>query len=453
MSRKAPATITHRPSYAQRARLWVTALLVLGVTWPVVADDWPQWRGPNRDGRSAETGLLSSWPDGGPPLAWQATGVGNGYSSVAVVGDRVYTLGDIGEDQFALAIEVGTGKTLWKQRVGPGWEDQYLGSRSTPTVDGEHVYVLSTEGELHCLEAATGKPVWKRDLRREFDARLMQAMGQYDWKFSESPLVDGTRVVVTPGGAKTAMVALDKATGEELWRAALPADFETPGVAGAGYSSAVVAQSRGVRQYVQMVGEGLISVDAISGNFLWGYSRVANKIANIATPLVAGNRVFASTGYQTGAALVEVETREGGLAAKEVYFLPSEVFQNHHGGMILDEGHVYTGTGHNKGFPLAVKLDDGKVVWGPIRTQGKGSAAIAYADDHLYLRYQNGLMVLAEATPEEYREKGSFMIPKVEHESWSHPVIAHGHLFLKEQDTLYVYDLRAKEAEAKESAK
>jgi outer membrane protein assembly factor BamB len=192
---------------------------------------------------------------------------------------------------------------------------------------------------------------------------------------------------------------------------------------------------------VQLIGRGLVGIEAASGRFLWGYNRVANDVANIATPLIKDDLVFASTGYGTGAALVRLAADGDGIRADEVYFLEAETFQNHHGGLILHDGHVYTGTGHNTGFPIAVSFETGEVAWGPIRNEGQSSAAIAYADGRLYMRYQNGLMILVEATAEGYRESGSFMIPEVEKESWPHPVITDGRLYLREQDTLWVYDV------------
>jgi outer membrane protein assembly factor BamB len=406
------------------------------------AEDWPGWRGQDRNGKSPETGLLQSWPEGGPSLAWKATGIGSGYSSVSVVGDRVYTMGDLGDAQYALALRRGEGEILWKTKVGPAWDDRYLGPRSTPTVAGEHVYLLSTEGALFCLEAATGKVGWVRNLREEFGGFLMQAQGTTDWKYSESPLVDGDRVIVTPGGADAALVALDRMTGKEIWRAKIPALGEA-GTDGAAYSSAVVSEAGGIRQYVQLLGRGAVGVAADDGRFLWGYNRIANAIANIPTPLLDGDRVFVSTGYGTGAALLRLHREGEGIRAEEVYFLDGDTMQNHHGGLILHEGYVYTGTGHNKGFPLAVELDSGKVAWGPERNEGSSSAAIAYADGRIYFRYQDGRMILVEATPEAYREHGTFEIPDVKRESWPHPVIADKELYLREQDTLYVYDLRA----------
>ncbi|MCH9647128.1 MAG: PQQ-like beta-propeller repeat protein [Deltaproteobacteria bacterium] len=425
----------------------LTALLVLisfGGVAAAESSDWPQWRGPQRNGHGSDTGLLQSWPEAGPPLAWKKTGLGGGFSSVAVAGDKIFTMGDLGDAQYVLALDRHKGAHLWKVKIGPSWEDQYLGPRSTPTVDGNRVYALGTEGTLLCLDSSTGKIVWQRSLIKDFGGRMMSVGddGTYNWKFSESPLIDGDRILVTPGGPQAAVVALDKNSGKEIWRTALP-KFGSKGLDGAGYSSIVISNGGGVRQYIQLLGRGLIGLEAKTGRFLWGYDKVANEVANIPTPLVQGDYIFASSGYGTGAALLRLTQNKTGVQAEEVYFLTADTFQNHHGGMILKDGYVYAGTGHNKGFPIAVELATGKIAWGPERNKGSGSAAVAYADGHLYLRYQNGLMVLAEATLESYREKGSFPIPDAEKPSWPHPVIAGGMLYLREQDTLLVYDLVA----------
>ena len=422
--------------------LVLTAVLLL-VAGSAVAADWPQWRGPQRDAVVPETGLMQSWPEGGPPLAWQAEGLGGGFSSVAVVGDDVYTMGDLGDGQYVVALEKG-GKHQWKTRVGPRWEDRYLGPRSTPTIDGDHLYVVTTEGDVVAMKRADGSVLWKRSLPEDFGGYLMQAQDRVDWKFAESPLIDGNKVVVTPGAKDAAIVALDKMTGETIWKARIPALGES-GRDGAGYSSVVAAEIGGVRQYVQILGRGAIGVDADTGAYLWGYNRIANTVANIPTPIVHGDHVFVSTGYGTGAALLHVVQKgEGAFEAEEVYFLSGDEMQNHHGGMVLVDGHVYTGTGHNKGFPLCLDMDQGEIAWGPVRNDGSGSAAVVYADGRLVFRYQNGTVLLIEATPEAYREHGQFDIPGVEHPSWPHPVIADGHLYLREQDKLYVYDVRAK---------
>jgi outer membrane protein assembly factor BamB len=391
----------------------------------------------NRDAVSSETGLLPEWGPGGPPVAWKTTGIGAGLSSVSVVGERIYTMGDLADAQYVIALSRADGKILWKTRVGAAWRDEYGGPRGTPTVDGDLAYAIGTDGDLVCLEAATGKERWRKSLPRDFGGSMMSS-----WKFSESPLVDGDRVVFTPGARDAAIVAADKKTGATIWRATIP-DLGSRGRDGAAYSSVVVSNALGVRQYVQLLGRGLVGIRASDGKFLWGYNRVANDVANISTPIVRANWVFASTGYQTGAAMLELHKAGEGIEAKERYFLGSSVFQNHHGGLVLVGNHVYAGHGQSKGFPICVDFTSGKVAWGgDIRNAGSGSAAVMYADGNLYVRYQNGVVLLIQATPEGYRERGSFTIPDVKNPSWPHLVVAGGRLFVREQDALYCYDLR-----------
>jgi outer membrane protein assembly factor BamB len=414
----------------------VVAAATLNLAASPTSPGWPQWRGPNRDGVSTETGLLQTWKPGGPAVAWRATGLGIGYSSVAVAGSRIFTMGDLAGAQYLIAINAADGKQLWKTRVGAPWVDQMGGPRGTPTVDGDLVYALGTEGDLVCVEAATGKERWRRSLPADFGGQMMSM-----WKWSESPLVDGDRVLVTPGSRAAGIVALDKRTGKEVWRSSIP-EVGPKGKDGAAYSSIVVSNGGGVKQYVQLMGRGVVGVRASDGKYLWGYNKVANDVANIATPIIRGDLVFTSTGYQTGAALLRLVPSAGGVAAREVYFLEPRLFQNHHGGMVLVGDYVYAGHGHNKGFPIAIELETGKIAWGgDIRNTGTGSAAVAYADGQLYFRYQNGEVILIEATPTGYKEKGTFTIPGVSGPSWPHPVITGGRLYLREQDALIAYDV------------
>jgi outer membrane protein assembly factor BamB len=422
--------------------LAVTGLAAASVaaTLGAAADaDWPQWRGPNRDGVSAETGLLQTWPKGGPPLTWTAEGLGTGYSSVSVAGGRVYTMGDKDRRQFVLAVNDADGKLLWSAPVStPTYDDQHVGSRTTPTVDGELIFALGSEGDLVCLDAASGKERWRKNLIKDFGGEMMS-----DWRYAESPLVDGDRVVVTPGGSRAGIVALDKRTGKDIWRAAMPGSMGERGADGAAYSSIVISNGAGVKQYVQMMGRGLVGVRASDGRVLWHYNRVANNVANIPTPVVRGDYVFGSTSYQTGSALLQLVKSGDGVAAKEVYFLEPQSLQNHHGGLVLVGDHLYGGHGHRLGFPFSLNFMSGKFNWGPnIRNEGQGSAAVAYADGRLYYRYENGRMLLIEASPQGYREHGAFDVPNVRPPSWAHPVISGGHLYLREQDRLYRYDIR-----------
>jgi len=398
--------------------------------------EWPQWRGPARNDISPDTGLLKSWAAGGPTLAWKASGMGAGFSSVAISEGKILTMGDRGEEQFVTALSLANGKTLWSTKIGPAWHDEFGGPRGTPTMDGDLVYAIGTEGDLVCLEAATGKERWHKSLPNDFGGKMMS-----QWKFSEPPLIDGNKVVFTPGGKSAALVALDKKTGAEIWRATVPS-LGAKGSDGAAYAGIMISEAAGVRQYVQLMGRGLVSVRASDGKFLWGYNRVANDVANIPTPIIKGDYVFTSTGYQTGAALLKISKSADGLKADEVYWLDPRVFQNHHGGFVLVGDYLYAGHGHNRGFPICLEFMTGKVLWGgDIRNGGNGSAAVTFADGNLYFRYQNGTMKLIEATPSGYNEKGSFEIPGA-NLSWSHPVVIGGKLYLREQDNLYVYNVK-----------
>lgn len=397
--------------------------------------DWPQWRGPARDGRSADTGVLSDWTKHKPQLDWMVDGLGRGYASVAVVDGRLYTTGNFENGQGVVALDARTGVPVWRRALTRGApRHSYEGSRCTPTVDGERLYAVTSDGRISCLRAADGEVLWSRDFQ-DWGGRMMSG-----WGFSESPLVDGERVICTPGGQSAALVALNKHTGEEIWRAAIP-DFGD-GKAGAAYSSVVISHAAGIKQYVQLIGRGAVGIRAEDGQFLWGYARIANGTANIPTPLVQGDYVFVSTGYQTGAALLKLARKGNGVEAREVYFLGPDTFQNHHGQMVLVDGYVYAGHQHRSGLPICLELESGRIAWGgKIRGEGKGSAAVIYADGHLIFRYEDGTVALIEATPEGYRLRGTLRPEYQEDKSWSHPVVANGRLYLREQDRLMCYRL------------
>jgi outer membrane protein assembly factor BamB len=256
-------------------------------------------------------------------------------------------------------------------------------------------------------------------------------------------LVDGDRLVCTPGNNESLLACLDKKTGETIWTTKVEASqLGNRGHDGAGYSSIVIGNAGSVKQYVTLVGKAVVGVDAASGKLLWAYDRVANGTASIPTPIVEGDHVFCSSGYGTGSALIKLNRSRTGFDVQEVYFLPGNKMQNHHGGMIHKDGFVYCGEGHNEGFPLCINSQTGKDAWRPGRGPGGGSAAIAYADGHLYFRYQDGTMALIEATPKAYKLKGQFKIASKNGESWPHPVIAGGKLYLRDQDELLTYDIK-----------
>ncbi|NLF69927.1 MAG: PQQ-binding-like beta-propeller repeat protein [Candidatus Anammoximicrobium sp.] len=424
----------------------IQSLLALGpqATAPATATvssaesvDWPQFHGPQRDAICTETGLLTDWPQEGPPLLWKLEGLGKGYSTVAIADGKLYTMGDRksadGEHaQFALAYDLASRRELWAARVGPPHQD---GPRCTPTVAANRVYVLGTSGDLLCLDAASGKTVWRKSLPDDFGGQMMSV-----WKFSESPLVDGDRLICTPGGPAATVVALHKDSGEILWKCAMPKIGER-GKDGAGYASAVVANIGGVRQYVQMVGRGLIGVEAATGRFLWGYNRIANSVANIPSAVIRGDYVFTTTSYKTGSALLHLRREGDQFLAEEIYFLSPREFENHHGGVVLVGEHVYGGDGQNRGNPVCLEWTTGKIAWKE-RAPANGSAAVLYADGHLIFRYDRGLVALLEATPEAYRVKASFTPPTGSGPAWAHPVIHRGRLYLRHSDLLVCYDLR-----------
>jgi len=395
---------------------------------------WPQWRGTARDGLSNDTGLLQQWAKPGPPLLWTATGLGPGHSTVSVVAGTIYTMGEQDGQGHLIALDEQNGTAKWTFAVGEGRP------LATPTVDNGQVFALGSFGDLVCVDATGGNELWRLNIVEAFQGVQANNVG-----YSESPLVDGDRVVITPGDQSAIMVAVDRTTGDLLWKADMhdyPGEIGEEGANGAGFSSIVVSRACGVRQYVQLTGRGVISVRADDGKILWVYNRVANPLGVIATPVVHEDFVFCSTAYNTGSALLRVVPDKSDIQVEEVYFLEPKVMQNHHGGMVLVGGHIYCGHGQNSGLPLCVEMRTGKVVWRPGRGPGTGSAAVAYADGHLYFRYEDGLIALIEATPEKYLLKGTFMMGSTLEKSWPHPVITGGRLYLRDDDALLCYDVR-----------
>lgn len=411
--------------------------------------EWPQWRGPQSDAVCIETGLLPEWPKGGPPVVWDSKkvnkdpSVGTGVSSLAITKGRIYTMGDLvapeskGKKVFVSCLDADSGKLLWKTLIGPASVGgPGGGTRCTPTVDGDRVYALTTQGLLVCLKNADGSKVWEKDLVKEFGGRPPGFGG-----YSESPYIDGEKLVCTPGGKKARMVALNKLTGDTYWTC------ETQINDGTGFASIVKTEVGGVKVYLTLGHKalGLFGVDAETGKFLFSYNKIANGTANIPTPIVKGEYVFASTAYnEGGAALVKlVSTGKGEVKVEEQYHLEPSVLQNHHGGMVMVGDYIYGGHGHNNGLPFCLEWKTGKLAWGPLRGPGERSAAVLYADGNLYVRYENGVMALIEASPKGYNVKGSFS-PATSGSSWPHPVIYHGRLYLRGDHQIVCYDIRQK---------
>lgn len=408
-----------------RSLLPVTAGVVLALSTGVSnlePADWPQWRGPNRDGKSAEQGLLKSWPQGGPPLAWRATGAGEGYSSFAVANGRVYTLGARGGTEYVLAFDEKTGKKLWEVAHGNRFSnDRGDGPRGTPTVDGAQLYAFGASGDLSALDAASGRALWKVNVLQTFGG------GNIQWGLSESPLVLRDRIIVNAGGPNASIVALNKKDGSVLWRTQEDR---------AGYSSGILHEIGGIPQAIMFTAQRALGVDTRDGRLLWTYDKVSNRVANIATPIARGNHVFVSSDYGTGAALLELTVSGKDVNAREVYF--TRDMRNHHASSVLVGDHLY---GFSSAILTAMRFDTGEVAWRD-RSVGKGS--VIFVDDRLYLYSENGVVGLAEANPQGYREHGRFQLKTGSLPTWSHPVVANGRLYIRDQDTIYAYDVRAK---------
>jgi len=397
--------------------------------------DWPQWRGPERNGISQERGLLKQWPADGPKLLWQVNDIGDGYSTPAVVGTRIYLMSNRGfENEFVQALSTQDGKPIWTTRVGNvgnGNDFLYSKARSTPTVDGDFIYALSSDGDLACLETGSGKIRWQKSIKKEFDGK------PGIWAYAESPLVDGDVVVVTPGGEQATMVALNKKTGAVIWKSAVP------GGDPAGYASAIIVQAGGRKQYVQFLSKGIVGVDAKTGQFLWRYAEVAKGMAQMVTPVARDGYVYGGA-QGVGGGLVRLKADPDGVAAEKIYFargLPNDM-----GGSVVVGEYLYgtTDTGM-----VAAEFTTGKVKW---QGEGIGGGSVAYADGQLYLHGQNGNVALIEATPEAYREKGRFTPPvqpkrrklgPFPEKAWTYPVIANGRLYIRDVGTLWAYDIKA----------
>jgi outer membrane protein assembly factor BamB len=407
-------------------------VLVLCSTLSLGAADWPQWRGPNRDGKSADTGLLKQWPADGPKLLWTARGLGQGYGSISGKGDRLYAIGDLPDANYLMALAADGGKVVWSTKVGkagkcgpPGWE--FAGPRCTPTVDGDRVFAVDQWGEFVCVNAADGREQWRRNYLKDLGAEKPP-----EWGYSESPLVDGDQVVVTPGGPKGAVVALNKKTGDLIWQSKEFTDA-------AQYASIVLAEIGGVRQYVQLTAANVVGLSPKDGSVLWKAPRKGN-VAVIPTPIVAGNDVYVTSGYGVGCNLFKVTVNDGKFLAEEVY--ANKVMASHHGGAVLVGTQLY---GYSEGKGLTCQdLKTGEALWAEKEKIKKG--CVSFADGLLYCREEDsGTMILVEASPAGFAEKGRFSQPdRATEKAWSHPSIANGRLYLRDQDLLLCYDVGAR---------
>jgi outer membrane protein assembly factor BamB len=374
-----------------RGAVLVSVLVCLPLTTSAWARDFPQWRGPNRNGHSDAKGLLKEWPTEGPKLLWQVDDLGSGYGTPSVAGGRIYLMSNRGlADEFVSALNASDGKLVWPVRVGkvgnPNQNPNFPAARSTPTVDGALVYALGSDGDLVCLESATGKVRWAKSLRGNF-AGLAPT-----WAYAESPLVDGDVLVCVPGGSDATIVALDKRTGNVIWKSAVP------GGGVAGYASVIIDNTGGVKQYIAYLAGGLV-----------------------------------------GGGAVRLTADQGTVTAEEAYFdprLPTAI-----GGTVLVGPYLY-GTSQTM---MCVDYKTGQIRW---NERGIGPASLLHAEGLLHVRGENGEVALVDASPEAYRERGRFTLPnppsrKAMEQSWAYPVIADGRRYIRNADTMWCSDIRA----------
>jgi outer membrane protein assembly factor BamB len=430
---------------------FVFAFLSIGV---LSAADWPSWQGANRDNVCTEKGLLQEWPEVGPTLAWKTTGIGEGFGGPAIVGDRLYIMGHQGVPQedrdsarprpskmdgkqtfgqlWVYCLDLcQQGKQIWAVDLGPVRHNGagFPGTRTTPTVDGDRLYLLGIFGELICLDTKDGSVAWRKDLIKDFGGTVPM------WGYSETPLIDGDKLVCTPGGKENTMIALNKKDGSVIWHAAL-GDV-------ADYASVVKAKIGGVEQYVNATHQGVIGVDAKTGELLWRYKEMevaeGKRGANIATPIVSGDSVFASRAYDHGGGRADISRNGDRFEAKQVFF--TEKMQNHHGGVVLVDGMLYGAD--NVKFLTCLDYQTGEVKWS---NKKPGKCSVLYADGMLYCQDEKGPISLVKATPDGFELKGRFTpSDRSKKSAWTHLVIADGKMYVRDQDVLQCYEVREKE--------
>lgn len=414
-------------AFRQVAIAFVATYCCLGIS-ALEAADWPQWRGPHRDGASGDTGLLKAWPEGGPSRVWMFSACGEGYGGPAVVGDRLYINGTRDDKEVLLALDVATGQEQWMAPIGDIYEEGHgNGPRSTPAVDGELVFTIGGRGNIVCVRTS-GEVVWTKSLEDDLGGGIPH------WGFCESPLVYKNTVLCTPGGKDGAIVALDKATGDVVWRST---DVTSP----CHYASIVIMNHAGHDEAVQLMPDQLVGVDPATGKLQWSVPWV-KPVAAIPTPLVHDQLVLASSGYGAGCMVVEVGADHN---AQKLY--DNKVLKNKQGGTVLVGDHVY---GHSDGVGwVCMDLKTGEQAWRNRDVMGMGS--IALADGMLYcVGEDDGAVALVEPSTEEWKERGRFVLqPQSELRGdrgkvWTHPVIANGRLYLRDQELVYCYDVQDK---------
>ncbi len=434
-------------------KVWIAGVLLsmaFLVPTGLRADDWPQFRGPHRDGVSRETGLRKEWPAEGPRLLWTSDRLGLGYSGPAVVGDRLFISCGRGDSEYLVAFDLSDAagpKELWATRLGPlfQWKGNSWnkGPNASPTVSGSLVYALGAFGDLVCAEASTGKERWRKSLPRDLGGEVNPIGGGLEvptplgWGYASSPMVDDNRLICVPGGKRGLVAALDKEKGDLIWQSKeLPEQ--------ACYSSPIVVDVGGVKQYVVTTNPGIFGVSAAEGKLLWSYRRQpAYDDGVIATPVFQDNFVFQTVGFGQGCDLLRLVSKDGSIAVEKLY--SNKSVDNRDGGVILVDGLLY-GHSDNRAGWFCQEFKTGKFLWNENRKLGRGS--VTCADGRLYCCSEmDGVVVLVEASPKAWIEKGRLKLPRQSNQRqpsgglWTHPVVANKRLFIRDQELLFCYDL------------
>jgi len=416
-------------------------------TSTAVAEDWPTFRGPNRDGISKETGLLKTWPKDGPAKAWTVKGLGLGFGTPTIAKGTIFGMGTRDGKDGIWALKETDGSELWFTPFDePRKTNQNNGPSASPTYDDGKVFAVSSNGKLVCLDAVKGEKLWQRDYLADFGGKVPS------WGFTDSALIDGDKLICVPGGSKSAIVALNKKTGKDVWKSVIPGG----GNDGGGYCSAQKVTLAGRPMYVVLMGKaaGVVGVNPQDGKLLWSYKGDASGggTAQISIPVVSNDHVWVSCAYAGGSALLKISSEgTNQFAVKELKSYKKAQLNNHHGGMVQVGDFAYFGHDQNNGKPVCVDLMSGDIKWGPEKNPAttkdtdKSSAAVLFADGLLYFRYDNGTMVLIEPSPVSLKVVSSFKeTERSGKASWPHPVIVSGKLYLRDQDKLTCYDVKAK---------
>lgn len=422
---------------------WICPLvLLLSPVAELFAADWPQWRGPRRDGVCDETGLLQQWPEGGPPLVWTSTNLGRGYSAPIVVGQRIFLAGDVGEELHLFALDL-EGKPVWQAKNGRSWKSPYPGARASCTYSEGRLYHLNAHGRLACLDADTGQEFWSVNVVERFDGKVIH------WGLSENLLVDGPRVIVTAGGSKGLMAALDKKTGETVWasdplrlgESRLPAHERLSEPFGevdnASYASPILVTVGGRRQIVNCSLRHVFGVDADTGQLLWTRPMRTRYSVIAMTPVLVGDSIFVTAPHGEGGRLYRLRANGPRLELESLWSTQLDACQ---GGIVYVDGALYGAMYDKARTWLSVDARTGTTRY-QLNDFAKGS--MLYADKRLYCLSEQGEVALLEPRADRFEVKGRFkLVPERKSDVWTHPVISNGRLYLRYNETLFCYDVR-----------